>query len=70
MHAGVRLFWGDFEEFSRDVAFQAADLPFSLATLASLPVVSKKHKGVAKPLMVALSTIMIDELGAGPARGS
>ena len=30
----------------------------------------QKHKGVAKPLMVALSTIMIDELGAGPARGS
>ena len=30
----------------------------------------QEHKGVAKPLMVALSTIMIDELGTGPARGS
>ena len=29
-----------------------------------------KHKHVAKPLMVALSTIVIDELGDGPARGS
>ena len=30
----------------------------------------QKHKRVAKPLMVGLSTIMIDELGAGPARRS
>ena len=28
----------------------------------------QKHKRVAKPLMVALSTIMIDELGDGPTR--
>ena len=49
MHAGVRLFLGDFEEFSRDVAFQAADLPFSLATLASLPVVSKNTKALPSP---------------------
>ena len=33
-------------------------------------VVFKKHKRVAKPLMVALSMIMIDELGDGPARRS
>ena len=33
-------------------------------------VVFKKHKRVAKPLMVALSIIMIDELGDGPARRS
>ena len=30
----------------------------------------QKHKGVAKPLMVALSMIMIDELGDGSAHGS
>ena len=29
-----------------------------------------KHKRVAKPLMVALSTIVIDELGDGPASRS
>ena len=30
----------------------------------------QKHKRVAQPLMVVLSTIMIDELGDGPSRGS
>ena len=30
----------------------------------------QKHKRVAKPLMVELSLIMVDELGDGPARGS
>ena len=30
----------------------------------------QKHKRVAKPLMVELSIVMIDELGDGPARGS
>ena len=30
----------------------------------------QKHKRVAKPLMVALFMIMIDELGDSPARGS
>ena len=30
----------------------------------------QKHKRVAKPLMVELSMIMVDELGDGPARGS
>ena len=30
----------------------------------------QKHKRVAKPVMVELSMIVIDELGDGPARGS
>ena len=34
------------------------------------PVVSKNTNAVAKPLMVALFLIMIDELGDSPACGS
>ena len=44
---------------------EAADL----GERPSLPRRVQKHKRVAKPLMVALFIMMIDELGDGPARG-
>ena len=39
---------------------------FGVGSRAGAVVVSKNTKRVAKPLMVALSMVMIDELGDGP----
>ena len=54
---------------SRERALSAL-LAWTVVSEPPWPRCVQKQKRVAKPLMVELSIIMIDELGDGPARGS
>ena len=48
----------------------SALLAWTVVSEPPRPRCVQKQKRVAKPLMVELSIMMIDELGDGPARGS